>query len=449
MTDNVATPGIAHRAMAAELDLLADLLGGTLTMRAAGQRWLPREAAESWTAWRVRLQRTVLFNGLSRTVQALSGRPFARPVALESAHPALQKLAENCDREGTSLGDFAKRLLQRLLIDGMVHILVDRPVGGGAPYFVMVTASQMIGATRDDDGLDEIRIAETHIRRIGRFGEATSQAVRLIGRNEWQLWHPRGELDSGSIGAWHVASEGRHGYGRPPLVTLNVAPSGFMQARPPLIDLAWLNLAHWQSASDQRHILHVARVPILFGRALQVAEGDIEIGPNRLILADDPAADLRFIEHSGAAIDAGRQDLIDLEDRMAVLGLDMLRRRPGNETATGRAIDAAEAHAALAGVIATLRDGLQAAFDMAADWLDLPDNATGQIQIARNFPVSDDAAAEADMLLKARLAGEISQEAFLAEITRRGILAGGGENASRDQKHQTSHHETPATKRSS
>ena len=158
---------------------------------------------------------------------------------------------------------------------------------------------------------------------------------------------------------------------------------------------------------------------------------------------------MRFIEHSGAAIDAGRQDLIDLEDRMAVLGLDMLRRRPGNETATGRAIDAAEAHAALAGVIATLRDGLQAAFDMAADWLDLPDNATGQIQIARNFPVSDDAAAEADMLLKARLAGEISQEAFLAEITRRGILAGGGENASRDQKHQTSHHETPATKRSS
>jgi hypothetical protein len=132
MTDNVATPGIAHRAMAAELDLLADLMGGTLTMRAAGQRWLPREAAESWTAWRVRLQRTVLFNGLSRTVQALSGRPFARPVTLESAHPVLQKLAENCDREGTSLGDFAKRLLQRLLIDGMVHILVDRPVGGGA-----------------------------------------------------------------------------------------------------------------------------------------------------------------------------------------------------------------------------------------------------------------------------------------------------------------------------
>lgn len=426
MTDNVATPGIAHRAMAAELDLLADLMGGTLSMRAAGQRWLPREAAESWTAWRIRLQRTVLFNSLSRTVQALSGRPFARPVTLESAHPALQRLAENCDQEGTSLGDFAKRLLQRLLIDGMVHILVDRPVAGGAPYLVMVTASQLIGATRDDDGLSEIRVAETHIRRVGRFGEEASQAVRVIGRHTWQLWHPRGDLDSCVIGTWHVTAEGQHDYGRPPLITLNVAPSGFMQSRPPLIDLAWLNLAHWQSTSDQRHILHVARVPILFGRALQAAEGDIEIGPNRLIMADDPAADLRFVEHSGAAIDAGRQDLIDLEDRMAVLGLDMLRRRPGNETATGRAIDAAEAHAALTGVIATLRDGLQAAFEMAADWMDVPDGAAGQIQIARHFPVSDDAATEADILLRARLAGEISQEAFLAEITRRGILAVGG-----------------------
>lgn len=207
LDDSIAVTGLAHRAMAPELDLLVDLMGGTTAMRRGGQRWLPRESNESWTAWRARFGRSVLFNGLSRTV---AGRPFARPVALADAPPPLMAMATSLDGDGTPLGSFASMLLRALLID-----------------------------------------------------------------------------------------------------------------------LAWLNLAHWQSASDQRHILHVARVPILFGRALQVADGEIEIGPNRLILADDPAAGLRFVEHFGTAIAAGRQDLVDLEDRMAVLGLDMMRHHPG------------------------------------------------------------------------------------------------------------------------
>ena len=415
LDDSIAAPGLAHRAMAPELDLLADLMGGTSAMRRGGQRWLPRENNESWTAWRARLGRSVLFNGLSRTVQALAGRPFARPVALADAAPPLMKMAAALDGEGRPLGSFAGMLLRALLVDGMVHILVDRPQDGGDPYFVLVPAAQLIGARRDAAGLVDIRIREMQARPQGRFGEESVEAVRHIDRTGWSLWHA-------TRSGWRQQQQGSHEFGRVPLVTLNAAPLGFMRARPPLIDLAWLNLAHWQSASDQRHILHVARVPILFGRALQVADGEIEIGPNRLILADDPAADLRFVEHSGAAIAAGRQDLVDLEDRMAVLGLDMMRRPSGDTTATGRAIDAAQTHAALNAIVQTLEDGLARAFAMAAGFLGLDRAAAGRIVISRQFPVRDEQAAEADLLLRARLAGEISSEAFLTEIARRGIL---------------------------
>lgn len=131
--DSIAAPGLAHRAMATELGLIADLMGGTASMRRAGQRWLPREASESWTAWRARLQRSVLFNGLSRTIQALAGRPFARPVALADAHDDLLQLATNIDGRGTALGSFAAALLRALLRDGIVHVLIDRPQHGGRP----------------------------------------------------------------------------------------------------------------------------------------------------------------------------------------------------------------------------------------------------------------------------------------------------------------------------
>ena len=167
--------------------------------------------------------------------------------------------------------------------------------------------------------------------------------IHLYSRDHWECWHH----GNGQMRAWQKVDEGRHDLGDVPLVSVIANPTGFMTARPPLVDMAWLNLAHWQSTSDQRHILHIARVPLLFGRGLQMAERGLEIGPNRLILSDDPSADLKFVEHSGAAIAARRQDLVDLEDKMAVMGFDMIARRPVMATATGRAIDAAHCHASL------------------------------------------------------------------------------------------------------
>ena len=161
---------------------------------------------------------------------------------------------------------------------------------------------------------------------------------------------------------------------------MNANPGGPLTARPPLSDLAWLNLAHWQSSSDQRHILHLARVPLLFGRNLQIGAGELEIGPNRPILNDDPASELKFVEHSGAAIEAGRQDLIDLEDKMAVMELEMLSRpQAGPVTATARRLDAAQNHAALAGILQALRSGLNQAFMLAASWAGLPAEQAGRL----------------------------------------------------------------------
>ena len=124
--------------------------------------------------------------------------------------------------------------------------------------------------------------------------------------------------------------------------------------------------------------MHIARVPILFARALGGHEGPLEIGPNRLIIADDPSADLKFIEHSGAAIQAGRQDLVDLEDKMAVMGLELLTPRATHPTATGRAIDQAHDRAMLHTALQSLNDSLMMMMGVMASWLDLPETAIGQ-----------------------------------------------------------------------
>ncbi|WP_193184131.1 DUF4055 domain-containing protein [Nisaea sediminum] len=391
MSADVATPNAAYREMAADWELIHDLLGGTRVMRLRGEKWLPREPGESREAYAIRLGRSVLFNGLQRTLQTLVGKPFHRPASLAGGPAtAMTALAGDVDLGGRNLTVFARDVLQAALTDGLTHILVDHPRlgddGGDAarPYLVHVPAPDLIGWRGQENGvgsqLTRVRIRESVNERSGAWEDRTRQQIRVLFPGRYEIWRRGGEDGDGP---WRRTESGDSSLGCIPLVTIYASRTGFLTARPPLMDLAWLNLAHWQSASDQRHILHVARVPILFGRNLTLPEDGLELGPNRIVTGDGDGADLRFVEHSGAAIAAGRQDLIDLEDRMAVMGLDLMTRRSGAgaTTATARAIDAAENSTALLSLIRAVEDGLTLAFGYMADWLDIPRDEAGRVEL--------------------------------------------------------------------
>ncbi|MGT3256396.1 DUF4055 domain-containing protein, partial [Yersinia enterocolitica] len=75
---------------------------------------------------------------------------------------------------------------------------------------------------------------------------------------------------------------------------------GFMRGTPPLIDLAMLNIKHWQSQSEQDNILHVARVPLLSVFGLEDKE-ELTVGASVATRFDDRTKQgLEYTEHSGA-----------------------------------------------------------------------------------------------------------------------------------------------------
>ena len=131
--ESVAQPGWVHRQMMPEWQLVSDLMGGTFAMRQAGLRWLPREPAESWAAWLARLNRTVLFNALSKTVGTLSAKPFQDPLILSNQAEPVADMLNNLDGQGNGLDILARQMLSALLQDGMVHVQIDMPRDGGQP----------------------------------------------------------------------------------------------------------------------------------------------------------------------------------------------------------------------------------------------------------------------------------------------------------------------------
>ena len=282
----VAKPNAAWLQMMETLELIHDLMGGTGRMRQAGLKWLPREQAEVWESWHARLHRSILYNSLSRTVHAMAGHALTGDLVFDGTDQRLVQLMQNCDGQGMSLRQLASQLLQLIIRDGGVHILIDQDENGGRPYVVVVEAVQMIAETRGgkDHGYEQVRIKETSFAQVNRFEQQKIEQIRVLEKNKFEIWQDNDNHQ------WEMVKKGPMDIDEVPLVSLRLGVPLQGWVRPPLMDLAWLNLAHWQSSSDQRHILHIARVPILFARAIGHHDAPIGGGwqiPNHAVTSPD------------------------------------------------------------------------------------------------------------------------------------------------------------------
>jgi hypothetical protein len=198
-------------------------------------------------------------------------------------------------------------------------------------------------------------------------------------------------------------------------------PDDFFSGKPLLDDLADANIAHWQSQSDQRQILHYARVPILFAAGRSQEDGPIEVSASTAVISSDPTAKLQWVEHSGQAIGVGRQDLKDLEFQMEAHGLQLLVARPGGQSATGEALDAAKETSLLAMTADELKTSLEVALGWMAEYGGV--DPTVEIAVNKEFGVNMMAAQDVTALLSAVNTGNLSRETFISELARRGVIS--------------------------
>ncbi|OUR76611.1 hypothetical protein A9Q83_13645 [Alphaproteobacteria bacterium 46_93_T64] len=427
MTDPSTTSAI-YDAMAEKWALPQTLMGGTPAMLRAGSQYLPRHPAENATVYRERVNRAVLRNYYRRTVQKIVGRVFSNPIIPSPDMPVtLLDSLKNVDFLGRGLNNFAQDWFQDALICGLSYVLVDfpnSPMNGVSdeesrrPYAVHIPAEQVIAVQWESNGsiprLSQVRIRE-QCRDYNGFGEESRSRVRVLEPNSWTLYQ---ESDKG---AWHIVDEGVNSLGEIPLVTLYANRTGFMQATPPLEDLAYLNLEHYQIRSDQRNALNVASFPILAASGYDPEiDGPIEVGPNKVLTTSDTDGKYYYVESSGAALEAGSRELANLEKAIHLFGLQF-ENGSRNETATGRMLDAADVMSPVVAMTMELENSLNSMLALFAKWGGIDDAGTLKIQstITESSPSSNNVTD----LLSLWQAGAITQKELHNEITSRGVIS--------------------------
>lgn len=442
-TATVATKTAALQASQDAWELVADLLGGTAAMRAAGHRRLPQWPAESDESYKARLATATLFPAFARTVEVMTGKPTSKPpVVGKDVGPEVKKLLPSMDQQGNTLAQFSALMMDRALSYGFGVVFVDFPQAppaapaqtpskaeeqarGARPYCVLVAAQSVIGWRARQSGttweLEEFRFEEYVTEPDGEWGERQVRQVRVLRPGSWEV-HRMAQSASPrvAVGDWVVHDKGLMTLQRVPVVPFYGHNRGFMLGAPPMIDLAYLNVKHWQSQSDQDTLLHVARVPILTA-VVDDETWQLEVGSAKAVRMP-PGSTLSFTEHSGAAIGAGKVSLDDLKEEMRQTGAELLVLKPGLVTATQVGSEDEASRCALQRITQSVEDSLNAVIAMMADWINqiAPPAA---VELHKEFGVATLAEASAQLLVMMAAAGQISNATLLAEMKRRGIVS--------------------------
>lgn len=438
MPIKVNEPSDAVSAMQPDLAKIEALMGGTKAMRAAGETYLPKWPMEEQKSYDFRLKTSTLYNAFARTIENMSGKPFTEDVTWTDINPTVEAWFDDIDLCGRNLHVFAQEVFRFGLRDGLTHVLVDYPrtmtadgtptirtkadeqAAGVRPYAIHIKQSQILGwisgKEKSAEVLKQLRIMECVTEPAGDFGTVDVPQVRVLTPGAWQTYRQNEKKE------WVLFEEGTTTLNFIPLITFYTRRTGFMTATPPLNDLADLNIKHWQSSSDQDSILHVARVPIL---AISGVNEDvkIEIGAKSALMLPTGAT-AEYVEHTGAAIEAGRDALKDLEAQMESMGAELLIATPGDKSATEAALDTAQEQSQLSAMAQGLEDFLDQVVDVMAKWASLENQ--GDIDVFDDFAsISLDSTSVGPFvsaLVQMVTSSLLSKESAFAEMKRYGIV---------------------------
>lgn len=432
---DVDTPLEAYNAMLPNWQMVDTLKGGTNAMRAARKQYLPQWPKEDKEDYEIRLQSAVLYPAFSQTIENMVGRVFIKPVVLgDAVPPALVEQAKDIDLQGNNLNVVAAQWFDEALSYGLSHVLIDYPRVespprslaeerrlGGRPYCTIINPKQVIGwrSARIDgvQRLTQVRIKEVVTEDDGEWGVVEIEQIRVLRRGGFRVYRRA----SGDRAEWVLYDEGEMSVPDIPLVTLYTGRTGFMTAKPPLLELAHLNVKHWQSQTRQDTNLHIASNPILFFTGIE--EDSIKFGSRYAITSSDADAKASYIEHTGTAIDAGRQSLEDLKDEMREAGARMLRKgQAASKTATESRDDTIAEQSQLGRMAQSLEDAIDLLLQFMADWQGLEKDA-GAVQVNDDFEVDVISDASVQVLVTMATSGLLSHRTLFAELQRRGLLS--------------------------
>jgi hypothetical protein len=399
--------------------LIEDLMQGTYGMRRKHRRYLPQEPRELDESYDNRLARSVCPPYYARLERMLAGMLTRKPVRLEDTSDTIREQLFDVNLMGDDLNVWTYETARKLVRYGHIGTLVDAPADGGRPYWVTYTPRQILGWRSElQDGqqkLTHLRLLESTIVPDGEYGEKAVEQIRVLTPGEYQLHQKDDE------GEFRIVDEGRTSLSDIPFSVAYANRHGYLKSRPPLEDIAELNLKTYQVQSDLDNILHVSCVPMLAFYGFPSAAEEVSAGPGEAI-AFPAEGRAEYIEPGGTSFEYQFKRLEALAMQINELGLSaVLGQKLTAETAEAKRINRSQGDSTMMVIAQNMQDMIDNCLQFHAQYLG-QNEAAGSSRVNRDFMGTRLDPQEINSLLQLYTAGTITQETLLQQLSDGEVL---------------------------
>ncbi len=442
----------AHMARLLPIRICAD---PDLFLAEALDSYFPCACFESPEAYKIRLSRV----GSSMEPWYLKLRELVVGAALrhssqppENLSPEWAAFLANVSLNGESLDAFARRVLSQAIDGGCAGILVDYPnveeglsvaqekAMGLRPYFHPVAVGDILGFRSEVEAekvRDQVRFGSriTHLRiretisevdPDDEFAELILPAVSvydLVGEGDERGVRYRQFVlrrDSDSLERYVVETDTTLSVALIPFVPVyGAVPDGLLACRPLLLDIARLNISHWQASADLAHTLSLTATPVFTVTGVQGAE---PVRVDRALFLEDPAARAQW---EGAPVDGAQATMERLDALAAAMQslatVTLTKKTNGVESAQSKLLDASQSDSLVGVIVDQLEDSINRALAIAAlyrEWEPI------RIALSRDFTDTGLDAPTITALANVHTAGAISHQTLLEVYKHGEVFAG-------------------------
>jgi hypothetical protein len=350
----------------------------------------------------------------------LAGMLTRKPVRLNDTGDTIREQLFDVDLQGNDLNTWCYETARKMIRYGHVGVLVDAPQNGGRPYWIAYSPRDILGwRTELEDGtqkLTQLRLREVITEPDGDYGEKAVEQVRVLTPGAYEL-HRKDDEN----GDFKLHDEGTTTLDRIPFSVAYADRTGYLESRPPLQDIAELNLKTYQVQSDLDNQLHISAVPMLAFYGFPSSAEEVSAGPGEAI-AFPAEGRAEYIEPGGRSFDYQFQRLDQLASQINELGLAaVLGQKLSAETAEAKRIDRSQGDSTMMVIAQNMQDMIDNCLQFHAEFLSTPEQA-GSCYVNRDFLGSRLEPQDVLALLQVYTSGTITQETFLTRLSEGEVL---------------------------
>lgn len=415
-----------------------DVADGQAAIHAKGTRYLPKLKEEKDDDYKARKCRALFYNATWRTIAGLQGLLFRKQPVINSSS-IMDSMIDDITLDGQSLYDFAYDLSEDALEVGRVGVLVDRAMQSTEgmteaevaklnlrPYLKEYDAKSIINWRKSViNGINKLSLVvlleseEIQENEFKTVSEPRYKVLDMINGVYRQRLFMIDDKDQDVLLSESYPVINGQFFDYIPFVCIGADCVGIDVESPPLEDLVFTNLSHYNVTADYEHGCHYTGLPtaVISGYTKQDADEKLYIGSPAAWVFSDPQSKASFLEFTGQGLTALENNLRSKEQMMAVLGARMLSSdKKGIEAADTAAIHRSGENSILSGISRNISSGLSWALSVMEQWA----GGGGDVSIEMNkeFLGKVITGQELTALVGSWQSGAISQETLFLNLKR-------------------------------